>query len=88
MNKILKGSLVVHFDKNAFYRFYVEDEDSDMDEVYHSFDRYFGRYPWILSGTVEEIEDDILRNIWPYPTSGGHLVQRWFNEGMISVSEE
>lgn len=79
-----KGDTVtIKFSKDRFHSFYVDDPDSDMDDVYHAFDRLFGARKWSIQGrSMEAIEALIVRHVWPFDSHGDYLIQRWINEGM------
>lgn len=79
-------SVTVRLHRDALHAFYVEDEESDMDVVYHALESHFGDRPeWIISGhSLKDIERFVKAHLWPYP-HGDFIVQRWINDGLASV---
>lgn len=75
------------FIEERFRDFYLAD-DTDMSAVYYAFKAYYGRYPWIATGTPEEIDAFVRDKIWPYPQCGDFLLQRYYNDGMVEILED
>ena len=66
--------------KNAIYRYFVEDEESDMNDTCNIFIEYFGEEKWILSGTWDEINSELLQIMEKYPMD--FILRRFLNSGL------
>lgn len=74
----------VRFFQQAFYDWYMDEEESDLEEIYKRFCDYFGDEPWILEGnTMDDIEKIVLE-IWA-PLKGDFIVRRYLNSGLAKV---
>lgn len=76
----------VRFDKNALYQFYVTDKDSDMDELYYRFEKYFGkRDEWTIEDdSHKDLEERIYQEIWKPYRRGDYILQRYLNSGLAT----
>lgn len=82
----------VSFDKKRLYQFYVEDEESDLDEIYYRFEKYFNSKnngksdgEWIIEGkNYDELEELIYQNIWKPLRRGDYILQRYLNSGLAN----
>ena len=74
----------VKFNKKLLYNYYIEDAESDLNEIYHRFETYFGNNSdlWYMEGTHDEIEEMIYQHIWKPLRRGDYILQRYLNSNL------
>lgn len=80
----------VVFLKKKLYDFYVNDPESDMENVYHRMEILFeGKEEWALVGKdMEDLEEQYFQRIWsPYPRYD-NLVRRLVNDALAYLEHE
>ena len=64
------------------------DEESDMDEIYYRFEKYFDGNEWVMKGdSHEELEGRIYQHIWKPLRRGDYMLQRYLNSNLAEQLE-
>lgn len=81
----MKGSVAVYFDKPAF-RYFYKGNDEDQQKVYKAFSGHFKHKAWKLVGnSAEEVEEYVMKNIWPLEERPEMPFKMWSNERMLFI---
>jgi hypothetical protein len=75
----------VRFVKSEIKKYFKDDEDSDMEDVYHRAREYFQNTEWIVEGSFEEVEQILFRHIWAPYDQGDLLLRRWLNSNLAII---
>jgi hypothetical protein len=72
--------------KENIYDYYVDDIESDMDDIYYILKGYFKKDKWILEGSFKEIEEKLGHILKKYPMD--IILNRFLNSGLAIELEE
>jgi hypothetical protein len=76
----------VLFLREKIYSYYVDDEESDMQDVYDIFCKYFGENTWILEGSEDEIKLKLKNIMKKYKMD--FILNRFMNSGLAVQIKE
>jgi len=76
----------VIFNKDEIYKFYIQDEDSDMQDVYQILIDFFGLNEWILDGGWDQIDNQLSKILNKYPMD--FILHRFINSNLATIYNE